>query len=83
MILKRTKHPFPYILLREGEKIEIKIKKKELAAPVQNGQNAGSIEYYIDGKKWIEEELYCQGQIEKINFSWCLTRILEKVILYV
>ena len=68
VILKRTKHPFPYILLREGEKIEIKIKKKELAAPVQNGQNAGSIEYYIDGKKWIEEELYCQGQIEKINF---------------
>ena len=82
VVLKRRKSGIGEILLRQGEKIEAAISKKELAAPLEKGESVGKIQYYIEGKKWMEEELYCDKKIEKIDFTWCFMKMLKKIILF-
>lgn len=82
VVLKRRKSGIGEILLRQGEKIEAAISKKELAAPLEKGESVGKIQYYIQGEKWLEEELYCDKKIEKIDFSWCLAKILKEITLF-
>ena len=46
-----------YVLVKPEEKIHIKIHKKELMAPVEQGQIVGELIYYIDQKIWKKEWL--------------------------
>lgn len=82
IVLKRKKNEIQQVLLKQGEKIEVKVKKRVLAAPVETGEKAGELEYYIEGEKWLKEELYCGEKIEKIDFWWCLTKITKKMSNY-
>lgn len=80
IVLKRKEKEIKTVLLKPEEKIEVSIKKKELTAPVEEGEAVGKIVYYIQGEKWLEEEMYCDEKIEKIDFKWCVEKILEKII---
>lgn len=78
--LKRKEGEIKEVLLNKEETINVKIKKKEMMAPVVKGEAAGQIEYYIKGEKWWSEVLYCDEKIEKIDFGWCFEKIIEKII---
>lgn len=80
IVLKRKEKEIKTVLLKPEEKIEVSIKKKELTAPVEEGEAVGKIVYYIQGEKWLEEEMYCDEKIEKIDFKWCVEKILKKII---
>ena len=80
IVLKRKENGIKTVLLKPEEKIEVSIKKKELTAPVEEGEGVGKIVYYIQGEKWLEEEMYCDEKIEKIDFKWCVEKILKKII---
>ena len=77
--LRRKKNECSEILLKNQEKITYEMNIQELQAPLEQGQIVGKIEYYIEGEKWMEEELYCDIKIEKIDFSWCFMQILKKI----
>lgn len=79
--LKRKENPIQQVLLKKGEEITVEVKKEKLIAPVSPGEKVGTIEYYIQGEKWLEENLYCDKQIEKIDFQWCFLKIMEKFVL--
>ena len=68
------------VLLKEGENIEIQIRKNKLTAPVKKYQEAGRISYYIDGKEWAEEMLVCKEMAERIDYGWCVKQIIEKIL---
>ena len=68
-------------LLKEDEKITVQIEKKELAAPLKKYQEAGKLIYYIEGEKWLEEKLYCEKNVEKVDFEWCIRQILGKTVI--
>lgn len=78
--LIREKSEITEVLLRESEKITVKVEKKDLKAPVRKNQPAGTITYYLQDEKWIEEGLYCEKNIEEIDFLWCLKQVLEKAV---
>ena len=78
--LKKRDEDIKEVLINGEEKVEVKIKKKEMTAPVEKGEIAGQIEYYIQGRKWFSEILYCEQKIEKIDFGWCFEKIIEKFI---
>ena len=80
IVLKRRKSEIQEVLLKQGEKIEVDVSKKDLRAPVQQGETVGEIQYYIQGKEWIKEELICDKKVEKIDFCWCLVKILKKFV---
>ncbi len=81
LVLKRQENEIKEVLLKKGEKIVTKINKKELEAPLKQGEKAGWISYYIGDEKWMEEELYCDRNVERIDFEWCMLKILEKIII--
>ena len=82
IVLERRKSDIQQVLLKQGEKIEVNIKKKALAAPLEAGEKVGEIEYCIEGEKWLKEELYCSEKIEKIDFLWCFVKIMKKMSNY-
>ena len=76
--LIREKSEISEVLLREDEKITVQVEKKELTAPLEKHQEAGRIIYYIEDEKWMEEKLYCEKNVEKVDFEWCIQQILGK-----
>lgn len=68
------------ILLKEGEKIEIKTKKVTKEAPVKKGEVMGSIEYWVEDKLWLSRKLYLKEKIEKIDYQWCLETVIQNII---
>lgn len=79
--LVREKSEISEVLLKEDEKITVQIEKKELTAPLKKNQEAGKLIYYIEGKKWLEEKLYCEENVEKVDFGWCIRQILGKTVI--
>lgn len=65
------------ILLKEGEKITVNIKKKNMTAPVNRGDIAGEIIYSVNGKPWIKRNLIINTRIEKIDYNWCFKKVLK------
>lgn len=79
MELIRDQGTITEVLLKEEERITIEITKNQLIAPVQNGQTAGKLTYYIQGQKWLEEDLLCTKDIEEIDYQWCLEQVTGKI----
>lgn len=77
--LKRKENDIKEVLLKNGEKIMVKVYRKELEAPLNAGDEAGQIEYYIGDEKWMTEELFCDKRIERIDFGWCMQKVMERV----
>lgn len=67
------------ILLRKDEKIEVKWDvKKELTAPVKAGTEIGYVQYFVGDEIYKEEILIVKGNVEKIDYDWCLDKVLER-----
>ena len=79
--LKRKENDIKEVLLKNGEKIMVKVYRKELEAPLNPGDEAGQIEYYIGDRMWLAEELLCDKEIEKIDLGWCIHKIMERIVI--
>lgn len=70
------------VLLSEEEHIEAVWKVyTELEAPVHVGEEIGYIRYMLGDTVLREDIIVTAGEIEAIDFFWCLKLILEKYIL--
>ncbi len=76
--LIREKSEIKEVLLKDGETVTAQITKKELTAPVGKRQTAGVLTYYIQGEKWLEENLFCEEKVEEIDFFWCFDNIIKR-----
>ena len=66
------------ILIGKDEKVHIEYNIPEyLTAPVNKGQQVGSAKYYINGKLYTEIPIYTTEESKKIDFKFCLRKILR------
>ena len=67
------------ILMKDEEKIEIEYQiKSSLTAPIMAKEKVGVIMYKVGDEVWKEYDVIVKNSIEKIDFNWCLQKILEK-----
>lgn len=79
--LKRQEGKIKEVLLKKGENIDVKVKKKEISAPIKQGEIVGKLVYILQGKIWNVEKIYCDENIDKIDFQWCLGNVIKKMML--
>lgn len=66
------------ILLRDDEVIEVKEDvPKKLRAPVQKGEQVGTIAYILHGEILRQSPVVTATTINKINYKWCFGKILK------
>lgn len=71
------------ILLRKDEKIDLEWRISEtMQAPVKAGTCAGYIRYLVNGEIYKEEELILQESIDLIDYDWCLSKAIERFLLF-
>lgn len=59
------------VLLKDGETVEKKIRLPEaLTAPVEDGSEAGSVKYYLDGELIGEYPIVTDNDVERMDFRW-------------
>ena len=73
--LEKEKSEVENVLIKEGERVTVEVKRKNLEAPIEENTDVGKLEYFIDGEKILEERLYCEKTVKKIDFVWCLQKI--------
>ncbi len=66
------------LLMREEEQAVIEAEIPEgLPAPVAKGQKVGTVRYFLDGKEVASSEICAARSVEKLTFSWCVSKITE------
>lgn len=61
----------PSFLMKEEEQIDIRCDvKKQLEAPVEQGQEVGKIQYLLDGDILWERKICAEQSAEKTDFFW-------------
>ncbi len=69
------------LLLGQQEQIEVEYKVVPmLEAPVCKGDVVGTIVYKVGEECYKRKEVIITADIEKINFKWCLDKILSKYL---
>lgn len=64
------------VLMREEENFRVEIRLKEgLKAPVQEGDEAGSIQYLVGDEVYRVDSVTVGKSVEKIDFKWCIGKI--------
>lgn len=70
------------LLLKEGEKVEIKYEgKSSLTAPVTPGEEAGRVIYSLNGEIVATFPVTVRGSVGEITGRWCLEDVLGKYFL--
>ena len=70
------------LLLSEKERIEVKKELKEsLTAPVNEGEEVGTISYMVGDDVYGVDYIVTKERIDAIDFKWCFTKILENYII--
>ena len=70
------------VLKKEGEQVHTVYHIPEmLTAPVECGQQIGSVEYYLGEQKIGEFPVYAAESAQKLDFSWYETYVLERFFL--
>lgn len=68
---------FPF-LLRSDEQVRVVYQiPKKLKAPVQKGEQIGTVQYYLGEELLREYPVFSGRQVEKIDFGWCLKKVEE------
>ena len=68
------------LLIRKDEKIEVDWTVKEgLQAPVKKEQVIGNAVCRIGDEILLERKIYLTNSVEEIDFTWCLSKIWEKL----
>ncbi len=64
------------VLLGETDQIKI-VKKlpKALKAPIEEGEQVGTIEYYLNNVRIASYPILAQGNVQRFSFSWCVSQI--------
>lgn len=66
------------VLLGKDEKVRVEYDLPEyLTAPVDKGQQVGSAKYYIDDKLYTEIPIFTTDSSKKIDFNFCIKRIIK------
>ena len=71
---------FDTVLLKKGEELNLKCEIQSLTAPIKAGQKIGSCKYYINDQLWREEAIFSGKNVEKIDFIWCIKKIVNKIV---
>lgn len=67
------------LLLRRDQSVEIQTETEEtLIAPVKADTVVGNVRYLVDGETVLEYPIRTTGPVEKLNFTWCFSRIAEQ-----
>lgn len=67
------------LLLREGENVEIKVSlRKKIHAPVKKGEEAGSVEYYLEDKLVRRYPVVFAKTVEEKQLFWYFRKVCEK-----
>lgn len=70
--------PYSGMLLSDDETVEIKIEyEKYFEAPVTYNQKVGTLIYELDGTAYCSYDIVTEGTANKINFYWCLKKIMN------
>lgn len=68
-------------LLRKDENWQVEYRlPKTLTAPVENGRKVGEVNYYLEDELVMQYTVYSLEEAEKIDFSWCLNKLLKKYL---
>ncbi len=68
------------LLLRKDEKVSVEVEKAEqLAAPIEAGQQVGTVRYYLGDGLIREFPIKIRNSVREIDISWCAEKILEKL----
>lgn len=70
------------MLVREEDKVEKKLNiKRNLKAPVMEKQIVGNVEYYLNGEIIKAYPVYVKGNVEKLDYEWCLLNTVKKFLM--
>ncbi len=68
------------LLLRKDEKVSVEVEKAEqLAAPIEAGQQVGTVRYYLGDGLIREFPIKVRNSVREIDMSWCAEKIVEKL----
>ena len=68
------------LLLRKDEKVSVEVEKAEqLAAPIEAGQQVGTVRYYLGDGLIREFPIKIRNSVMEIDMSWCAEKIVEKL----
>ena len=67
------------VLMREEEQFEVSCERKEyLKAPVEKGEEIGSIRYTLGDEVYRVDYLVAAENMDEIDLSWCIRQILHR-----
>ena len=65
------------LLLRKDEKVSVEVEKAEqLAAPIEAGQQVGTVRYYLGDGLIREFPIKIRNSVREIDISWCAEKIV-------
>lgn len=68
------------VLMRSDETVTTEFSApEELKAPVQKGKVVGTKSYYLNGELIASCEIRAQESVRRIDFPWCLRRVMEEL----
>ena len=66
------------ILLGKEEVLDIKVQQiKEVEAPIDKGEQLGSVLYTLNGRKMAEYPIISMESVKRIDFFWIFSKIME------
>lgn len=69
------------VLLGPGEEISVTYQcKRNLTAPVREGQIVGTVTYSVGDVVYKTDHIVTCNSVEKIDFSWCMEQILSRFL---
>lgn len=67
------------ILMSDEESVRVETKiKKEWKAPIEKGERAGTVTYYLNDIPVREYEVVTENGVEEMTWNWCLRQMIEK-----
>ena len=70
------------ILLGEDEMLDVHVQQlEELEAPVDIGEQVGSVLYTLHGEKVAEYPIVSKEKVKRIDFFWISSKIMELYLL--
>lgn len=64
------------MLLGKEEQVEVQAElPRTLTAPVEKGEEVGSVAYLLNGEEIARYPVYTEEAVRKIDFPWCLERV--------
>ena len=69
------------MLMREDEEIHTEYEVEDkLSAPVKEGTPVGEIRYLVNGEICKTDDIIVGSSVKKINFIWCLNKVVQKLL---